>query len=261
MKESRRWQRTSSTPSSASSRRRAPRDFDALGAARVRLPVRARRSLPALVRADGRRRPPRCATGASVPWVPASALKSVALHAAPAVVTFRSSGTTAGERRSAHHHPFPRPLSARDRPLVSRLLPAAPRPGPPMLSLVPGFEPARESSLSFMVDHVLATFAADGSASVVGPDGIDHDRARAWLAARERDRAPVPPPRHRARARSAPARARALGPALAPGPGKRALSHRRIQDAPRRAHARRPAGAARRTGSGSRAPRWSRSTA
>ncbi len=42
-----------------------------------------------------------------VPWVPASALKSVALHAAVPVVTFRSSGTTAGERRSAHHHPFP----------------------------------------------------------------------------------------------------------------------------------------------------------
>ncbi len=59
-----------------------------------------------------------------------------------------------------------------------------------MLSLIPGFEPACESSLSFMVDHVLATFAANGSANVVGPDGIDHDRARAWLVDRERDRRP-----------------------------------------------------------------------
>jgi hypothetical protein len=125
-----------------------------------------------------------------VPWVPASALKSVALHAAPAVLTFRSSGTTAGERRSVHHHPFPH-LYRRviDRSFPEFCLPR--RASLPMLSLIPGFEPARESSLSFMIDHVLARFGADGSANVVGPDGIDHDRARAWLAARERDRRPA----------------------------------------------------------------------
>ena len=179
-----------------------------------------------------------------VPWVPASVLKSVALHAAPPVVTFRSSGTTAGERRSAHHHPFPH-LYRRviDCSFPDFLLQG--RRPVPMLSLIPGFEPARESSLSFMVDHVLATFAADGSANVVGPDGIDHDRAGAWLADRERDRRPC----------------LLLSTALAldqllrgldrsdlrprPAPGKRALSHWRVQDAPRRAHARRPVGAAR----------------
>jgi hypothetical protein len=124
-----------------------------------------------------------------VPWVPAAALKSVALHAAPPVVTFRSSGTTGGERRSAHHHPFPHLY----RRVIDCSFPDFCLPGRrrvPMLSLIAGFEPARESSLSFMVDHVLATFAADGSANVVGPDGIDHQRARAWLADRERDRRP-----------------------------------------------------------------------
>ncbi len=125
----------------------------------------------------------------SVPWVPASALKSVALHAAPPVVSFRSSGTTAGERRSVHHHPFPHLY----RSTIERSFPdfCLPRRGnPPMLSLIPGFEPARESSLSFMVDHVLATFGGGGSANVVGPDGIDHDRAHSWLAERDRERRP-----------------------------------------------------------------------
>jgi hypothetical protein len=124
-----------------------------------------------------------------VPWVPASALKSVALHAAPAVVTFRSSGTTAGERRSEHHHPFP-DLYRRtiERSFPTFCLPRGDR--PPMLSLIPAFEPARESSLSFMVDHVLATFGGEDSANVVGPGGLDHDRARAWLAVRERDLRP-----------------------------------------------------------------------
>jgi hypothetical protein len=124
-----------------------------------------------------------------IPWVPASALKAVALHAAPALVTFRSSGTTAGERRSEHHHPFP-DLYRRivERSFPDFCLPRGDR--PPMLSLIPGFEPARESSLSFMIDHVLATFAGEDTVNVAAPDGIDHDRARAWLAARERDARP-----------------------------------------------------------------------
>src|ERR1700710_2167219 len=42
-----------------------------------------------------------------VPLVPAAAFKTLELAAAPAVETFRSSGTTAGEARSVHHHPFP----------------------------------------------------------------------------------------------------------------------------------------------------------
>ena len=153
----------------------------------------------------------------SVPWVPASALKSAALHAAPPAVSFRSSGTTAGERRSVHHHPFPHLY----RRVIDRSFPdfCLPRRGsPPMLSAIPGFEPARESSLSFMVDHVLATFAGDGSANVVGPDGIDHDRARSWLAARGRERRPCLL-LATALALDSSARSRALGPEPAVGSG------------------------------------------
>jgi hypothetical protein len=124
-----------------------------------------------------------------IPWLPASALKSVALHAAPSALVFRSSGTTAGERRSEHHQPFPQ-LYRRvvEHSFPDFCLPRGDR--PPMLSLVPAFEPARESSLSFMVDHVLATFGGVDSANVVSAEGIDHDRARSWIALRERDPRP-----------------------------------------------------------------------
>ena len=69
-----------------------------------------------------------------------------------------------------------------------------------MLSLIPRFEPARESSLSFMVDHVLATFGGEGSANAVGARGIDLDATAAWLrGARSRrpSRAWCSPPRSR----------------------------------------------------------------
>ena len=124
-----------------------------------------------------------------IPWVPAAAMKTVALAAAPAVLTFRSSGTTAGERRSEHHHPFPDLY----RRVIESSFPAfcLPRGGrPPMLSLVPPFAPETESSLSFMIDHVLATFAGEGSGHAVGARGVDVPRARTWLAARQRDGRP-----------------------------------------------------------------------
>jgi hypothetical protein len=124
-----------------------------------------------------------------IPWIPASAMKTVALHAAPAQVTFRSSGTTPGELRSVHHHPYP----ALYRRVIDCSFPAfcLPRGGrPPMLSLIPPFAPAAESSLSFMVDHVLATLGGDRSASAVGARGVDVARARGWLAARQRDGRP-----------------------------------------------------------------------
>ena len=124
-----------------------------------------------------------------IPAVPASAMKSVELRAAPAVVTFRSSGTTAGERRSVHHHPFPDLYRlVIDRSFPGFCLPRGDR--PPMLSLIPTFEPARESSLSFMVDHVLAAFGGEGSANTVGVRGVDLDSTLPWLRRHESDGAP-----------------------------------------------------------------------
>jgi hypothetical protein len=115
-------------------------------------------------------------------------MKTVVLAAAPPRVTFRSSGTTAGVRRSEHHHPFP-DLYRRviESSFPDFCLPRGDR--PPMLSLVPPLAHAADSSLSFMVDHVLAAFGGHDSV-VAAPDGADPTRARGWLEARERDGRP-----------------------------------------------------------------------
>ncbi|HEX5761241.1 MAG TPA: acyl-protein synthetase [Thermoanaerobaculia bacterium] len=126
-----------------------------------------------------------------VPPVPAAAFKTLELAAAPAVEVFRSSGTSAGpEARSVHRHPFPE--------LYRRTIDAAfPRfclPAPPpvaMLSLVAPRAQAPDSSLAFMVDHVLARWGAPESAVAVGPRGVEAARARSWAGARQRDRRPV----------------------------------------------------------------------
>ena len=128
-------------------------------------------------------------TWREIPLVPAIAMKSVALNAAPARVTFRSSGTTAGARRSVHPHPFPELYElVIERSFPEFCLPCGGR--PPMLSLIPPFSQATDSSLSFMIDHVLAACAGESSASACGARGLDLLRARSWLAARQRDGRP-----------------------------------------------------------------------
>jgi hypothetical protein len=121
-----------------------------------------------------------------IPCIPASVMKTVPLHAAQPRLAFRSSGTTAGELRSVHHHPYP-DLYRRviERSFPAFCLPRGDR--PPMLSFIPPFAPAEESSLSFMVDHVLLVFGGDGSRGAVGDRGIDLEGAISWLAERERD--------------------------------------------------------------------------
>lgn len=128
-----------------------------------------------------------------VPPVPTSAFKSgLELAAAPAAVIFRSSGTTEGEEgRSVHAHPYP----ALYRATVDASFPrfCLPVPAPvPMLSLIPTAEQLPDSSLSFMVDHVLARYAEPGkSATAVGPRGVEAVPARSWAGARQREGRPV----------------------------------------------------------------------
>jgi hypothetical protein len=62
---------------------------------------------------------------------------------------------------------------------------------PPMLSLVPSRRDAPRTSLAFMIDHVLATWAGDGSVAVARPGGLHTQPLRAFLAARQRDRRPA----------------------------------------------------------------------
>ncbi|MGH9464161.1 MAG: hypothetical protein ACRD0X_00840 [Thermoanaerobaculia bacterium] len=124
-----------------------------------------------------------------VPLVPTTAFKTLALHAAPAVETFESSGTT-GSVPSRHHHPYPDLYRA----VIDATFPAAcltDLDRPPMLSLVPSRAQAPLSSLSFMLDHAIARWAAADSVVAVGPRGVTVPAVRGFLAARQRDRRPT----------------------------------------------------------------------
>lgn len=126
-----------------------------------------------------------------VPPVPTAAFKSLVLAAAPAREVFRSSGTTGGEEvRSVHHHPFPDLYRLTiDESFPRFCLPLGSSVS--MLSLIPTREQLPDSSLSFMVDHVLSRWGAAGSATAFGPRGVEVVRARSWAGARQREHKPV----------------------------------------------------------------------
>jgi hypothetical protein len=121
-----------------------------------------------------------------VPAVPTAVYKSVPLHAAEPRIVFRSSGTTVAEQRSEHHHPFPDLY----RQVIERSFPTWCLPGNdarPMLSLVPPLATTTDSSLSFMIDHVLETFGAHPSICALGKGGPELPAIRSWLGGRQRD--------------------------------------------------------------------------
>ncbi len=169
-------------------RRPEPEAFEAL--AREAFAFQYERVAPFRELCDRRAATP--ATVASwreVPTVPTLAFKSLDLAAAPAVETFRSSGTT-GERRSVHRHPYPDLYRA----VIDATFPDAVLAGlerPPMLSLVPARAVLPDSSLAFLADHAIERFGAEDSATVFGARGLDGKAARSWLAARQRDRRPA----------------------------------------------------------------------
>lgn len=124
-----------------------------------------------------------------IPTVPALAFKSVQLAAAPAREVFRSSGTSS-ESRSEHHHPYPDLY----RQVIDASFPGAclDRPGSlPVLSLIPTREQAPDSSLAFMVDHILAGHGDPSSQTLFGPRGVEATGVRSWLGARQRDGRPA----------------------------------------------------------------------
>jgi hypothetical protein len=134
----------------------------------------------------------------SLPAVPALAYKSLDLTPRGLDVSeapvFRSSGTTGGAR-SVHRHAFPGLYRAAvDASFPRHCLPGGGRPGRPrhlpILSLVPPLADLPDSSLSFMIDHVVHRHGAAGSAWAFGPDGLDAAAADAWATARRRDGRP-----------------------------------------------------------------------
>lgn len=128
--------------------------------------------------------PRRVRSWRETPPVPTLAFKSLELTAAPAMETFRSSGTRGGEP-SVHHHPFPDLYRA----VIDATFPGAVIPHlsrPPMLLLVPDREQAPDSSLAFMLDHVRERFGAPESVVGFSRRGVERPKARGWLAARQR---------------------------------------------------------------------------
>ncbi len=124
-----------------------------------------------------------------VPRVPAAAFASVELATDEPKETFRSSGTL-DERRSVHRHPFPDLYRA----VISATFAAAVLPGGgkrPILSLVPPREIASDSSLGFMVDHVVSRLGTPESLYAFGARGVEGGKARSWLNARQREGQPV----------------------------------------------------------------------
>jgi hypothetical protein len=138
------------------------------------------------------------------PLVPAAAFQHLRLAAAPEREVFRSSGTSAGSAaRSVHHHPYPELYRQTiDASFPRFCLPGGgARPGPPapsppeppaaaarwpMLSLVPGRGQLPDSSLAFMIDHVLARYGSPESTVAFGKRGVEMVPARSWAAARQR---------------------------------------------------------------------------
>ena len=133
--------------------------------------------------------PDTVASWREVPTMPAAAFATLDLATDPPVELFRSSGTL-GAARSVHRHPFPDLYRAVvDASFPSACLPRGDR--PPMLALVPPRDVAPDSSLGFMVDHVLARFGGEGSAYGIGARGVEMGRCRSWLAAHQRGGRPV----------------------------------------------------------------------
>jgi len=107
-----------------------------------------------------------------IPMIPTPAFKSTVFCVGQPVEVFRSSGTTVGGERSAHHHPFP-DLYRRS---IDATFPNFCRIGsdlPSMLSLIPSRLQAPDSSLSFMIDHVLSNFAGSGTLHAIGRRGVE----------------------------------------------------------------------------------------
>jgi acyl-protein synthetase LuxE len=127
-----------------------------------------------------------------IPPLPVSAFKTLDVSAGPARETFRSSGTTQGQVRSVHRHPFPDLYRAViDASFPVFCLSAGTGPRLPVLSLIPSREQLPDSSLSFMADHVLTRWGSPESATLIGARGVEAARARSWAGSRQREGRPV----------------------------------------------------------------------
>lgn len=169
--------------------------------------LQARASLPLRRLAAARGvQPDRLTHWRDIPAVPAGAFAEMALGLelepmassgtglGAAGEVFRSSGTTGG-RRSVHRHLFPDlyrqvidrsfPRFCFDAELLGASEPV------PMLALIPPRDQVADSSLGFMVEHVLQRWGSPESIYAFGSRGVDVARANAFAQARADDSRPA----------------------------------------------------------------------
>lgn len=134
-------------------------------------------------------RPQELADWRQIPPVPVAAFKSLELAAAPARVIFRSSGTTAAAR-SVHHHPFPGLYRRVAERLFRRHCLFEGEERLPLLSLIAARRSVADSSLGFMVEHLLARHGERRSRVAMGADRLDFAAADAWAEELVREGSP-----------------------------------------------------------------------
>lgn len=138
------------------------------------------------------RSPDNVATWRDVPAVPTAAFREIPLCVGPpdrAEVVFRTSGTSRGAHRRGVHPVVDTDLyrASAESAFLAHVLDG---PSPlPICSLLPPFEPSRDSSLSWMCETVVERFGAAGSVWAADESGIDWEAAdRFAAAAAEADR-------------------------------------------------------------------------
>lgn len=150
--------------------------------------------------------PDRLTSWRDIPPIPTGAFAEVALGLEPSPIAgsgssrataseiFRSSGTTGG-LRSVHRHPFPDLY----RQVIDRSFPTycfdpallAGDEQVPMLALVPPRSQVGDSSLGFMVEHVMRRWGSSDSRYAFGAGGTEIARATAFAHARAHDGRPA----------------------------------------------------------------------
>ncbi|MEO8275070.1 MAG: hypothetical protein ABI639_02565 [Thermoanaerobaculia bacterium] len=126
-----------------------------------------------------------------IPLIPATAFASMELATGAPLEIFRSSGTLSSSR-SVHHHPFPDLYRAAiDASFPRFALGGDSGARPPMLALVPPRAIAPDSSLGFMVEHLVSRYGGPGSDYAFAARGVEGAKARSWFGARQREGRPV----------------------------------------------------------------------
>lgn len=162
--------------------RTARGDFEQLASEAARF--QAARSLPLghLWRRAGLE-PAQLDSWREIPALPTLAYKQLDIGIGEAEQEFTSSGTSG--QPSRHPHAYLDLYRATIDVAFSNLLRPIQRPVD-ILSLVPDLETAPQSSLAFMVDHLIAGHGSERSGYAWGGRGLQLGRLRSWLAASQR---------------------------------------------------------------------------